>query len=69
MGVTQEFPVDFEALFPAKDLALPIVKVKFQDIMFSALKACLKSAVLETSLDSGPLFEAFMNMSEKVYVG
>ena len=68
MGATQHFPLDLEYLFPKIDLNIPTRKVKYQEIMFVALKACLRSAVMETSLDSGHLFDAFVNMSETVYV-
>jgi hypothetical protein len=66
MGITQQFPIDLGVLFPGKHLEGRTVKIRYPELMFAVLKACLRNAVLEIGLDSGPLFDAFVNMSDKV---
>jgi hypothetical protein len=68
MGVVQRFPVDLGALFPGDDLTPGEVEISFSHLLFAALKACLRSAFLETILDSTPVFEAFLSM-DKVIMG
>jgi hypothetical protein len=68
MGVVQKFPVDLGVLFPGENIGAGAVEISFSHFMFAALKACLRSAFLETSLDSTPLFEAFLGL-DRVQTG
>lgn len=72
MGIIRKYPVDVQHLYPGENIDIETVDVKFHHLVFAALKACLRSTIsrgLETSLDSTPLFKAFLNMNEVVYMG
>ncbi|KAH9240173.1 hypothetical protein K456DRAFT_1719498 [Colletotrichum gloeosporioides 23] len=69
MGVIQKYPVDITQIFPGENISIEAVEIRFHHLIFAALKACLRSTVLETSLDSTPLFEAFLQMNEVVHMG
>lgn len=45
-----------------------VIKIKYHHLLFAALKACLRGVFLETSLDSAPLFEAFLDMGETIHM-
>ncbi|KAJ5556372.1 hypothetical protein N7494_000287 [Penicillium frequentans] len=65
MGVVQKFPIDQSVLFPDQKVRTEVV----HHLLFAALKACLRSVFLETSLDSTPLFGAFLKIGETVHMG
>lgn len=69
MGVVQKFHLDRNILSPEQNVCNEEVQIKYHDLLFAALKACLRSALLETSLDSTDLFEAFLKMGETVQLG
>lgn len=69
LGVVQKFPVDIGALYPGQTIAVEAIQVSYSQMMFAALKACLRSVFLETCLDSAPLFEAFLGMGDEVQIG
>jgi len=69
MGALKEFPIHLDILlddprgFPRSGLT----KVSYVDVLFLVLKACLRSAFLETSLDSTPLFDAVFKPDSDVF--
>lgn len=69
MGVVQKFPLDRSVLVPDQNDCTEVVQIKYHHLLFAPLKACLRSVLLETSLDSTPLFEAFLEMGETVHMG
>ncbi|KAJ9602905.1 hypothetical protein H2200_012685 [Cladophialophora chaetospira] len=69
MGAVQRFVVDLGALFPSTPVGAGTVSIKYAHVVFAVLKACLRSAMIETSLDSSPLFTAFLQMNDVVYMG
>jgi hypothetical protein len=69
MGAVQKFPVDQSVLFPDQKVCTEVVQIKYHHLLFAALKACLRSVFLETSLDSTPLFRAFLKTGEAVHMG
>ncbi|KAJ5355699.1 hypothetical protein N7517_010308 [Penicillium concentricum] len=69
MGVVQKFPLDLSVLCPDQQVRNELIEINYHQLLFAALKACLRSVVLETSLDSTPLFEAFLEMGETVQMG
>ncbi|KXH27640.1 hypothetical protein CSAL01_04511 [Colletotrichum salicis] len=68
MGNIQKYPVDLTQLFPGENISVEVVEIGFHHMIFAALKACLRSTALETSPDSTPLFEAFLDMDDVVYM-
>jgi hypothetical protein len=69
MGFIQRFPVHLDVLHPTLPRTDGPLAIKFLEVMFAALRASLKSAALETSLDSLPLFKAFFGLSNVAYLG
>jgi hypothetical protein len=69
MGVVQKFPIDRSVICLDQHVSTEIIEIKYHHLLFGALKACLRSVLLDTSLDSTPLFEAFMAMGEIVHMG
>jgi hypothetical protein len=67
MGFIQRFPVELAVLHPELPRSDGPITVKYREVMFAALKASVRSAVLETSLDSLPLFRAFFNLKSVAY--
>lgn len=70
MGMVQKFPVDIDVLFTnptaidrSKDIVIP-----YKSVLLLVTKATLKSAYLETCLDSEPLFSCVMGMDEVAFV-
>lgn len=67
MGLVQHFAVDLDVLVskPAKDgqLVIPYTRV-----MLLVLQASLRSTVLETSMDSLPLFQQVLGLTETVWM-
>lgn len=69
MGVVRKFPVELGAMFPGEVLGAQTTKVKYSDVMFAALRACLRSAILKTSINSTPLYDRWLRMGEIIQVG
>ena len=69
MGALKEFPIHLDVLlddprgFPQSGLT----NVSYVDVLFLVLKACVRSAFLETSLDSTPLFDAVFKPGSDVF--
>lgn len=70
LGIIQKFPVDRGLLSETAGGALPsgLLDILYTELVLLSLKATVRSAFLETSLDSTPLFERVMAMSEVIYV-
>lgn len=69
-GIVKKFPVDRGLLVESAGRALPpgVLEIDYTVLILLALKATIRSSFLETSLDSTPLFEKVMAMSDVVYV-
>ena len=71
MNFIARFPIDTDILFPdtgqndlSGTLTVPLAKV-----ILVCQRAALRSAMLDTALDSVPLFEAVRQLDEVVFVG
>ena len=69
MGMVQKFPVDLDKLLPGKNTQSGTIQIKYHHVIFAVLKACLRSTVIATSLDSKPLFNAFLEMGDELLMG
>ncbi|GAB1312575.1 hypothetical protein MFIFM68171_02785 [Madurella fahalii] len=71
MGLNQRFPVDLTVLYPGNTevMNIGVFSISSTQLLLAALRACLRSAFLETSLDSTPLFEAYMAMTDITRMG
>ncbi|KAF2115757.1 hypothetical protein BDV96DRAFT_659036 [Lophiotrema nucula] len=69
MGFIQRFPVEIAVLYPELRRDDGPITITLRELMFAALKARVRGAVLETSLDSLPLFKAFFDLARVVHLG
>jgi hypothetical protein len=69
MGFVQRFPVELALLHPGLPTDDGPITITYCEVMFAALKACVRSTFLGTSLDSLPLFRTVLEMDTVVYIG
>jgi hypothetical protein len=69
-GVVQKFPIDLESLVARPDEVDTTAKhvLSYPMVILLMLKGCLRSAFLDTSLDSLPLFNRTLELNEVVNV-
>ncbi|KAM0689341.1 hypothetical protein Q7P36_011418 [Cladosporium allicinum] len=69
MGALKVFPMDLDVLLddPRAFPRSGTTQIPYVDVLFLVLKACLRSAFLETSLDSKPLFDAVFKPGVDVF--
>jgi hypothetical protein len=62
MGFTQCFPVALALPHPSLPNDNGSITNTFRQVMFAALRACVRRAFIGTSLDSPPLFKTMLEM-------
>ena len=68
MGIIQRFPVELASLHPQLPRDDGPTTITFREVMFAALKACVRSTFSGTSLGSVPLFRTVLEMNPVVYI-
>jgi hypothetical protein len=66
LGVSQEFGVDFVTLYPNGGIPNNIIPIDLSTVMLAAVKACVRSSLLEATWSSRPLLDFVMAMPEIV---
>jgi hypothetical protein len=64
LGISQEFGVDFATLYPNGGIPNSIFPINLSTVLLAAVKACVRSALLEATWGSKPLLNFVMGMPE-----
>lgn len=71
MNYVCKFPIDIDVLFPDADPTdvVGLVQVPLWSVILMCQKAALRSAMMDSALDSKPLFAAITALESTVYMG